>query len=80
MHLTVAPVALGVLELPGVTAASLGVVVTVALVDTAGLLAGSGETTALAVLKEKKDPSTLLAHGPKTRNENSPCGRTCRSS
>lgn len=50
MHLTVTPVALGVLELPGVAATSLGVVVAVALVDTTGLLAGGGETTGLAVL------------------------------
>ena len=49
-HLTVTPVALGVVELPGVAAASLGVVVAVALVDTTGLLAGRGETTSLAVL------------------------------
>jgi hypothetical protein len=50
LHLTVSPVALGVLALPGVAAAGRGVVVAVALVDTTGLLAGSGETTALAVL------------------------------
>lgn len=50
MHLTVTPVGLGVLALPGVAAAGLGVVVAVALVDTTGLLAGSGETTGLAVL------------------------------
>lgn len=50
MHLTVTPVALGVVELPGVAAASLGVVVAVALVDTTGLLAGGGKTTGLAVL------------------------------
>lgn len=53
MHLTVTPVALGVVELPGVAAAGLGVVVAVTLVDTTGLLAGSGETTGLAVLEEK---------------------------
>ena len=53
MHLTVAPEALGVLELPGVAATSLGVVVAVALVDTTGLLAGSGKTTSLTVLKKK---------------------------
>lgn len=52
-HLTVAPVALGVLALPGVAATSLGVVVAVALVDTTGLLAGGSETTALAVLGKK---------------------------
>lgn len=49
-HLTVAPEALGVLELPGVAATGLGVVVAVALVDTTGLLAGSGKTTSLTVL------------------------------
>jgi len=49
-HLTVTPVALGVLELPGVATARLGVVVAVTLVDTTGLLAGSSETTSLAVL------------------------------
>lgn len=54
MHLTVTPVALGVVELPGVAATSLGVVVAVALVDTTGLLAGSGETTGLAVLERRK--------------------------
>lgn len=50
MRLAVAPVALGVLELPGVAAARLGVVVAVALVDTTGLLASGSKTTALAVL------------------------------
>lgn len=50
VHLTVTPVALGVLALPGVAATGLGVVVAVALVDTAGLLASSSETTALTVL------------------------------
>jgi hypothetical protein len=50
LHLTVSPVALGVLALPGVAATGGGVVVAVALVDTTGLLAGSGETTGLAVL------------------------------
>jgi hypothetical protein len=49
-HLTVAPVALGVLALPGVAATGLGVVVTVTLVHTTGLLASGGETTRLAVL------------------------------
>lgn len=49
-HLTVTPVALGVLALPGVAATSLGVVVAVTLVHTTGLLAGGGKTTGLAVL------------------------------
>lgn len=48
--LAVSPVALRVLQLPGVTAAGLRVVVAVALVDTTGLLAGGGETAGLAVL------------------------------
>jgi hypothetical protein len=38
-------------DLPGVAAAGLGVVVAVALVHATGLLAGGGEATALAVLK-----------------------------
>lgn len=50
-HLTVTPVGLGVLALPGVAATGLGVVVAVAFVDTTGLLAGGGETTGLAVLR-----------------------------
>jgi hypothetical protein len=54
MHLTVTPVALGVVELPGVAASSLGVVVAVALVDTTGLLASGGKTTGLAVLEGEK--------------------------
>lgn len=58
LHLTVTPVALGVLELPGVAAASLGVVVAVALVDTTGLLAGGGETTGLAVLGNGSVPDS----------------------
>lgn len=52
-RLTVTPVALGVLALPGVAATRLGVVVAVALVDTTGLLAGSGKTTGLTVLRGK---------------------------
>jgi hypothetical protein len=51
LPLTVSPVALGVLALPGVATARAGVVVAVALVDTTGLLASGGETTGLAVLK-----------------------------
>ena len=50
-HLTVTPHALGVVDLPGVTAAGLGVVVAVTLVHATGLLAGRGEATALAVLR-----------------------------
>lgn len=50
LRLTVSPVALGVLALPGVAATGRGVVVAVALVDTTGLLAGSGKTTGFTVL------------------------------
>lgn len=49
-HLTVSPVALGVVAQPGLPATSGGLVVAVATVDTTGLLAGSGEATRLAVL------------------------------
>lgn len=38
------------MTLPGLSAASLGLVVAVALVETAGLLAGGGEAAGLAVL------------------------------
>ena len=48
--MSVSPERQGVLALPGLSPASLGVVVSVALVDTSALLAGSSETTALAVL------------------------------
>lgn len=41
------------MSLPGLAAAGAGLVVAVALVETTGLLAGSGETTRLAVLKVK---------------------------
>lgn len=50
-HLTVTPHALGVVDLPSVTTAGLGIVVAVALVHATGLLAGGSEATALAVLK-----------------------------
>lgn len=49
-HLTVSPVALGVVALPGLPATGGGLGVAVALVDTTGLLAGGSETTRLAVL------------------------------
>jgi hypothetical protein len=79
-HLTVTPVALGVLELPGVATASLGVVVAVTLVDTTGLLAGGSETTSLAVLR-KKISSVWLFRGKRFVGLGiSPCGRGCRSS
>lgn len=53
--MSVSPEREGVLALPGLSPASLGVVVSVALVDTSALLAGSGETTALAVLVDWVD-------------------------
>jgi len=49
-RLPVAPERKGVLALPGLSAASLGVVVSVALVDTTVVLASAGKTTEFAVL------------------------------
>ena len=49
-RLSVAPQGQGVVALPGLSAASLGLVVPVALVEAAGLLAGGGEAAGLAVL------------------------------
>ncbi len=43
------------MALPGLSAASLGLVVAVALVETARLLAGGGETAGLAVLVDGVD-------------------------
>lgn len=43
------------MALPGLSAASLGLVVAVALVETTRLLAGGGETTRLAVLVDGVD-------------------------
>lgn len=43
------------MALPGLSAAGLGLVVAVALVETAGLLAGGGETASLAVLVDGGD-------------------------
>ena len=43
------------MALPGLSAAGLGVVVAVALVETAGLLAGGGEAAGLAVLVDGVD-------------------------
>lgn len=54
-HLSVAPEGEGVLLLPGLPAASGGVVVLVATVDTTGLLAGGGKTTSLTVLVHRVD-------------------------
>ena len=44
------PVALGVVALPGLSASSSGLVETVTLAKTTGLLASGGKTTRLAVL------------------------------
>lgn len=54
-RLPVAPQRKGVLSLPGVTAAGLGVVVAMALVETTALLAGGSETAHLAVLVDRVD-------------------------
>lgn len=54
-RLPVAPERQSVLPLPGVPPASLGVVVAVALVETSALLAGSSQTTHLAVLVDWLD-------------------------
>lgn len=43
------------MALPGLSAASLGLVVSVTLVETTGLLAGGGKTTSLAVLVDGVD-------------------------
>ena len=43
------------MALPGLSAASLGLVVTVTLVETTGLLAGGGKATSLAVLVDGVD-------------------------
>lgn len=56
LPLTVSPELLRVLASPGLATAGRCVVVQVATVDTAGLLAGSGETTALAVLYRQPSP------------------------
>jgi hypothetical protein len=53
--LTVTPQRQGVVSLPGLSAASLGLVVAVTLVETTGLLAGGSETTRLAVLVDGGD-------------------------
>jgi len=49
-HLPVAPEGQGVLSLPGLSAASLGVVVSVTLGDTTVVLSGSGKAAELTVL------------------------------
>lgn len=54
-RLPVAPQGQGVLALPGLSAASGGVVVLVTLVDTTGLLAGGGKTASLTVLVHRVD-------------------------
>lgn len=53
--LPVAPQGQGVVAQPGLSAASTGLVVAVTLVETTGLLAGSSETTGLAVLVDGVD-------------------------
>jgi hypothetical protein len=54
-RLPVAPQGQGVVSLPGLSAASGGLVVAVALVETTGALAGGGEATSLAVLVDGVD-------------------------
>lgn len=54
-HLAVAPERQGVVPLPGLPPASSGLVVTVTLAETTALLAGGGETAALAVLVDGLD-------------------------
>lgn len=54
-RLSVAPQGEGVVSLPGLSAASTGLVVAVALVEATRLLAGGGETAALAVLVDGVD-------------------------
>lgn len=64
--LSVAPEREGVVPLPGLSAASLGLVVAVALVETTGLLAGGGEAAGLAVLVDGVDDPVdagILADG-----------------
>lgn len=55
MRLAISPVALGVETLPGLSPASSGLVVTMALVETSALLAGGGEATELAMLVYRVD-------------------------
>jgi hypothetical protein len=54
-HLAVTPEGEGVVPLPRLPPSSSGLVVTVSLAQTTALLAGSGETTALAVLVDGVD-------------------------
>lgn len=54
-RLSVAPQGQSVVAQPGLSAAGLGLVVAVALVETTGLLAGGSETTGLAVLVDGVD-------------------------
>ena len=55
MHLTVAPEGEGVVPLPGLPPSSSGVVELVSTAETTALLAGGGETAALAVLVDGLD-------------------------
>lgn len=79
--LTVSPVALGVVDLPGMASAGAGVVVAMAAVDTTRLLAGGSEATRFAVLIVKECMSVYCPIAQQqSENENEPCGRHCRSS
>lgn len=60
LHLTVAPVALGVVALPGLSPASVGLGVAVALLDTTGLLANGGETAGFTVLYHELECSSIF--------------------
>ncbi len=65
-RLSVAPEGQGVVAEPGLPATGTGLVVAVALVETAGLLAGGGEATGLAVLVDRVDDpvdARILADG-----------------
>lgn len=65
-RLSVTPERKGVVSLPGLSAASLGLVVTVTLVETTGLLAGGSEAAGLAVLVHGVDDpvdARILADG-----------------
>jgi hypothetical protein len=66
LRLSVAPERKGVVSLPGLSAASLGLVVAVALVETARLLAGGGKAAGLAVFVDGVDDPVdagILANG-----------------
>lgn len=79
LRLTVTPVLLGVVALPGLPAAGSGLGVAVALVETAGLLAGGSETTGLAVLKTQVYQFPISCQFSPL-GEIPPCAPACRSS